>query len=72
MSGGNVLNSVIHGLFDFTIITGTVILVDQTAYVGAFAPILVYVVLGIVLFLARHHIEPVDTSATTPTAPPAG
>ena len=61
VSGGNVLNSVIHGLFDFTIITGTVILVDQTAYVGAFAPILVYVVLGIVLFLARHRIEPVDT-----------
>lgn len=60
VSGGNVLNSVIHGLFDFTLISGTMILVDQKGYVGAFAPILVYVVLGIVLFLARHHIEPME------------
>ncbi|MFT4393430.1 CPBP family intramembrane glutamic endopeptidase [Gordonia lacunae] len=60
VSGGNVLNSVIHGLFDFTLISGTMILADQKGYVGAFAPILVYVVLGIVLFLARHHIEPME------------
>ncbi|OUC80157.1 CPBP family intramembrane metalloprotease [Gordonia lacunae] len=60
VSGGNVLNSVIHGLFDFSITTGTVILDDQKTYVGAIAPILVYVVLGIVLFLARHHIEPME------------
>ena len=34
VSGGNVLNSVLHGLFDLSIITGTAIVVDQGGYVG--------------------------------------
>lgn len=72
VSGGNVLNSVIHGLFDFTIISGTMILVDQKGYVVAFAPILVYVVLGIGLFLARHHIEPVEPHRAQRDAATAG
>lgn len=72
VSGGNILNSVIHGLFDFALISGTMILVDQQGYVGALAPILVYVVLGIVLFLARHHIEPAEPHRAQQDATPAG
>ncbi|GAC68415.1 CPBP family intramembrane glutamic endopeptidase [Gordonia soli] len=58
VSRGNVLNSVLHGLFDFSIITGTSILVDQKGYPGALAPILVYVILAVVLIIGRHRIEP--------------
>ncbi len=35
VSGGNALNSVLHGLFDFSLLSGTVILVDQDPYVGS-------------------------------------
>ncbi|WP_456698207.1 CPBP family intramembrane glutamic endopeptidase [Aeromicrobium sp. P5_D10] len=57
-TGSNALNSVIHGLFDFSLLTGTVILVDQSPYLGSFAAILAYVVTGIVIFTRRHRIEP--------------
>jgi len=57
-SGGNVLNSVLHGLFDFSLLTGTVILVDQAAYPGALAAILAYVVIAAILLVRRHRIEP--------------
>ncbi|QLY29176.1 CPBP family intramembrane metalloprotease [Nocardia huaxiensis] len=55
---GNTANSIIHGLFDFTLLTGTAILVDQTFYPGTLLPILVYPVLAILLLLNRHRIEP--------------
>ncbi|MEU1210398.1 CPBP family intramembrane glutamic endopeptidase [Nocardia sp. NPDC005825] len=58
---GNIANSVIHGLFDFSIITGTAILADQTTYSGALLPILVYPVLAIILLLKRRTIEPATT-----------
>lgn len=58
VSRGNVLNSILHGLFDFSIITGTSILVDQKAYIGAFAAILAYIICGTLLIVRRHHIEP--------------
>ena len=57
-SGGNVLNSVIHGLFDFSILSATAIAVDQGAYVGSAAAILAYVVTGILLVVRRKRIEP--------------
>lgn len=57
VSRGNLANSVIHGLFDFSLLTGSAILVDQTAYLGSFAAILVYVVLGVTLLIRRRHIE---------------
>ena len=47
VSGGNALNSVIHGLFDFSIISGTMILVDQEPYVGSAAAIAAYLVVGV-------------------------
>lgn len=58
-AGTNAVNSVLHGLFDFSLLTGTVILVDQDAYLGSIAAILVYVVVTIVLLVRRKHIEPV-------------
>lgn len=58
VSRGNVLNSVIHGLFDFSVISGTGVLANQHGYVGSGAAILAYVVVGILLIVRRHHIEP--------------
>jgi hypothetical protein len=55
VSHGNVLNSVLHGLFDFTLLSS---FVGDDPYPGAFAPAAVYVVLGIVLLVRRRHIEP--------------
>ena len=64
VSGGNVLNSVIHGLFDFSILTGTAIALDQGAYLGSAAAIAAYLVVGILLIARRHRIEP----ATSPVS----
>ena len=58
VSRGNALNSVIHGLFDFSLLSGSAVLVNQDTYVGALAPIAVYPVLAIVLLIGRHRIEP--------------
>ncbi|WP_280306069.1 CPBP family intramembrane glutamic endopeptidase [Nocardia neocaledoniensis] len=55
---GNVANSIIHGLFDFTLLSGTAILVDQKLYAGTLLPILLYPLLAIILLIKRHHIEP--------------
>lgn len=57
-TGGNAVNSVLHGLFDFSLLTGTVILVDQDPYLGSVAAIAAYVVTAAVLLIRRHHIEP--------------
>ncbi|WP_017934448.1 CPBP family intramembrane glutamic endopeptidase [Nocardioides sp. Iso805N] len=58
VSGGNVLNSIIHGMFDFSILTGTALLVDQGAYAGSAAAILAYVIVAVVLIIRRKSIEP--------------
>ncbi|GGF18873.1 CPBP family intramembrane glutamic endopeptidase [Williamsia phyllosphaerae] len=68
VSRGNALNSIIHGLFDFSILSGTSILVDQDTYPGSLAPILLYPVLGLALFFARRHIE---VPAQPTPSPPA-
>ncbi|WP_433005720.1 CPBP family glutamic-type intramembrane protease [Kribbella sp. CA-294648] len=65
VAGTNAVNSVLHGLFDFSLLTGTVVLVDQQPYVGAAAAILAYLVVAAVLLVRRHHIEPL---APTPAA----
>jgi len=57
VSGGNAVNSVLHGLFDFSLLTGTVVLVDQEPYVGSAAAILAYLLVAGVLIARRHHIE---------------
>jgi uncharacterized protein len=61
-SRGNALNSVLHGLFDFAILSSSAILVDQESYAGSVAPIAAYVILAIVLLVRRHHIEPAITT----------
>lgn len=55
-SGSNVANSVLHGLFDFALLSGAAL--DDTAYPLSLAGLLVYVVLAVVLLVRRHHIEP--------------
>ncbi|WP_020389270.1 CPBP family intramembrane glutamic endopeptidase [Kribbella catacumbae] len=54
----NAVNSILHGLFDFSILSGTVVLVDQDPYIGVAAAILAYLVVAAVLLARRHHIEP--------------
>ncbi len=58
VSRGNVLNSVVHGLFDFSIISGTAVAVHQDVYPATGLAILVYVVLAVILLVRRKHIEP--------------
>ncbi|WP_067452062.1 CPBP family intramembrane glutamic endopeptidase [Nocardia alba] len=58
VSRGNAINSVLHGLFDFTLISGTMIMADPTFYPGTLLPILLYPVLAIVLVIKRRSIEP--------------
>ena len=53
VSGGNALNSVLHGLFDFSLLTGTVVLVDQDPYLGSLAAILAYVAAAAVVLVRR-------------------
>ncbi|GEE01635.1 hypothetical protein nbrc107696_22370 [Gordonia spumicola] len=55
VSGSNAVNSVLHGLFDFALLSGTL---GSTAYLGTFVPILAYPVLAILLLARRHRIEP--------------
>ncbi|WP_336083941.1 CPBP family intramembrane glutamic endopeptidase [Nocardia sp. SSK8] len=66
VSRGNAANSIIHGLFDFTLLSGSAILVDQTFYLGTLLPILVYPVLAIVLLIKRRDIEPAAPELSTP------
>ncbi|WP_341257091.1 CPBP family intramembrane glutamic endopeptidase [Gordonia malaquae] len=54
VSGSNAVNSVLHGLFDFALISGSL---ASTAYVGTFAPILAYPVLAVLLLMRRNAIE---------------
>ena len=65
VSRSNVVNSILHGLFDFSLLSGTVILVDQEAYVGSVAAILAYLVAGGVLLARRRRIEPAAATATS-------
>ena len=67
VSRGNVLNSVLHGLFDFSILSATAIELDPKGSVATLAAILVYVIAGIVLLVRRHHIELPTGAPTTAT-----
>ncbi|AQA23880.1 CAAX protease self-immunity family protein [Rhodococcus sp. MTM3W5.2] len=58
VSGSNALNSVLHGLFDFALLSGSAIVLDQHGYIGSFAPILAYPILAIILLVKRRDIEP--------------
>ncbi|WP_067685860.1 CPBP family intramembrane glutamic endopeptidase [Nocardia jejuensis] len=62
VSRGNAANSIIHGLFDFSLLSGSAVLADQEPYVGSLVPVLVYPVLAIILLVKRHDIEPAATA----------
>ena len=69
VSRSNILNSVIHGMFDFTIISGTQIIPEgDTAYVGSGLAIFVYLVCGLILLVRRHSIELPSPAAQPATA----
>ena len=57
VSGGNAVNSVLHGLFDFSLLTGTVVLVDQDPYLGSLAAILAYVAAAAVVLVRRNRVD---------------
>ena len=64
VSRSNVANSIIHGLFDFTILSGTAIIAKgDDPYPGAILAILVYLVVAVLLVVRRRHIE-LDQAAT--------
>lgn len=55
----NILNSILHGGFDFMILSGTAIVPKgDDPHPGALLAILVYLACGVLLFVLRHRIEP--------------
>lgn len=65
VSRGNIVNSLLHGGFDFTIISSTQIIADgEDAHVlGASVAVIVYLLCGIIVLIRRHKIEPVRATA---------
>jgi CAAX protease family protein len=55
VSGMLVLGAVLHGLFDFSIVSGSV--GDDELYAGSAAAILAYIVLAVILLVRRRRIE---------------
>ncbi|GAB3569556.1 hypothetical protein GCM10027445_21590 [Amycolatopsis endophytica] len=55
-SGGLLLPAVLHGLWDFALITGSI--VPGESYPGSFVVVVALIVLAIVVFRRRHRIEP--------------
>lgn len=47
----------LHGLFDFSLISYIAIVVDQELYLGAIAGILAYVIIAIVVIIGRKRRE---------------
>ena len=60
VSGGLLVPAVLHGLFDFSILSSTVI--DDRGYAGGIAAILAYPLVAIILVVRRHRIEPPGTA----------
>ncbi|WP_037086050.1 CPBP family intramembrane glutamic endopeptidase [Prescottella equi] len=68
VSGSNALNSVMHGLFDFALLSGAAILLDQPLYLGTLAPILAYPVIAILLLVKRRDVERSGHAGAAPAA----
>lgn len=64
VSRSNILNSVLHGMFDFTIITAAQIVPEgeKGHAIGAALAILVYIACGVLVLTRHHSIEPVPPS----------
>ena len=55
VSGGLIVPALIHGLFDFSILSGAA---DDKPYTGGLAAIVVYPLVAVILLVRRHRIEP--------------
>ena len=68
VSRSNILNSILHGGFDFMLLSSTAIFAEseEANVAGVLLSILVYLVCGAIVFIRRHKIEP--ESATAPPA----
>lgn len=66
VSGRNALNSVLHGLFDFSLLTGVALVADPTFYPGTLAAFALYPVLAIILLVKRRSIELPASSESSP------
>jgi hypothetical protein len=55
-TGNLVAAAVVHGLWDFSLLSGAV--VPDHGHAGPIAGVLALVVLAVVVFVRRHHIEP--------------
>jgi hypothetical protein len=69
VSRGLIIPSILHGMFDFSLISTTV--VNGKAYAGALAAIAAYLIIAIVLLARRHHIEPATDIPPGPEKPAA-
>lgn len=56
VSGGLVVPALVHGMFDFSILSGAV--VEGSTYAGSLAAIAAYPLVAIILVVRRRHIEP--------------
>ena len=54
VSGGLIVPALIHGLFDFSILSGAA---DDKPYVGGLAAIVVYPLVAVILLTRRHRVE---------------
>jgi uncharacterized protein len=73
VSRSNVLNSVLHGGFDFMLLSGTAIIpAGETTYPLSALGVLAYLVCGVLVLVRRRSIEPsgspVDALSPTPPA----
>jgi membrane protease YdiL (CAAX protease family) len=66
VSRGLVLPAVVHGLFDLSLLSGSV--VSGATYAGGLAPIAAYLAIGGILIARRHRIEPVSGRTSDPSA----
>ena len=72
VSRSNILNSILHGGFDFMILSGTAIIPKgEDPHPGVVLAVVVYLVCGILLLVRRHHIEPPDLPSHTDVHRPA-
>jgi membrane protease YdiL (CAAX protease family) len=63
-SGGLIVAALVHGLWDFGLISGAI--VDDETYTGTALFILANIVLVTILLVRRHHIEPEAAAAPAP------
>lgn len=69
VSRGLILPAILHGMFDFSLVSTSV--VQGEAYAGALAAIAAYIIIAIILLVRRHRIEPTAGTHPEPNRPAA-